>query len=92
MPRDRFAGRREYLFRIDYSAGHSRDLYIEINGQAAKKINLYCTSGWGAFTTWENCDGAEIAVQLCKGKNKIRLYNEKDSAPHILGVRIMSYD
>ena len=79
----------KYLLHLEYSAGHSRDLCIEVNDQPIKKINLYCSSGWGAFTTWENCDAAEILMDFRKGKNRIRLFLDDAAAPHIYKVKVL---
>jgi alpha-glucosidase len=49
---------------------------------------LHSTAGWG-FPVWNKPEGKEILIPLQKGKNTIRLYNDKGLMSHIRGIAII---
>lgn len=81
------AGR--YVLRIHYISGESRDITIRVNEDAPINTYLHCTSGW-EFPTWTSPCDKEVLADLKKGKNTIRLYNEKGRMSHIRSVTVIA--
>ena len=77
----------KYLLRFEYSAGESRDLFVEVNGEKVYKTNLHNTSGWG-FPAWDVREGREIKIDLREGENRLRLYNQGGRAAHLFGIAL----
>jgi alpha-glucosidase len=78
----------KYVLRVDYCGGESRDISIEANEHDAVHTYLHSTAGWG-FPVWNKQEGKEILIPLKKGKNTIRLFNDKGPMSHIRGIAII---
>jgi alpha-glucosidase len=78
----------KYILRVDYCGGESRDISIEANGHDTVHTYLHSTAGWG-FPAWNKPEGKEILIALQKGKNTIRLFNDKGPMSHIRGIAII---
>lgn len=77
-----------YILRVDYCGGESRGISIKANGQDTVHTYLHSTAGWG-FPVWNKPEGKEILITLKKGRNTIRLFNEKGPMSHIRGIAII---
>lgn len=78
----------KYIVRVDYCGGESRDISIEANGHDVVHTYLHSTAGWG-FPVWNKPEGKEILIPLQKGKNTIRLFNDRGPMSHIRGIAII---
>lgn len=68
----------EYTLRIYYISGEPRSLMVDVNGGFAAKIdNCYANRG-----DWKGIRAVSTTVNLKKGQNTVRLYNNGD-APSI---------
>ncbi len=92
-----FAGIRlphsgKYLLRFEYYAGENRDIYIQVNSSKTYVTNLHITSGWGfpwGFPHWNTREAAEILIDMEKGENSLRLFNENERAVHLSGIALI---
>jgi len=76
-----------YVLRILYSAGDNRDISIQANDDKPIHTYLHNTAGWG-FPSWETAGEKEVTVDLKKGKNWIRFYNDHGLMSHIRGFEL----
>ncbi|MBR6107549.1 MAG: glycoside hydrolase family 97 catalytic domain-containing protein [Oscillospiraceae bacterium] len=69
----------EYTLRVYYVSGEPRSLKIDINGKYAAKIdNCYANK-----RDWKGIRAASVTVQLNKGANTVKLYNDAGYGPSI---------
>lgn len=78
----------KYVLRILYAAGDNRDISVQTNGEAPIHTFLNSTCN-GEFPSWENAGEREVLVNLRKGKNQIRLFNDHGLISHITGIELI---
>ena len=68
-----------YTLRIYYVSGEPRSIKVDVNGAFAQKIdNCYANRN-----DWTGIRAVNIQVQLRKGENTVRLYNDQGNAPSV---------
>lgn len=72
----------EYVLKIAFASAEKRNLAVMVNGQKVYSLSGLCSKGWTDTAV------AQIAVRLRKGKNTIRLFNDKGAAPNIDYVEV----
>ena len=77
-----------YVLRVLYTGGDNKDLSIQANENEPINSYLHNTSGW-AFPNWETPGEKEFMIELKKGKNRIRLYNDHGLISHIHGSEVI---
>ena len=77
-----------YVLRVLYTGGDNKDLSIQANENEPINSYLHNTSGW-AFPNWETPGEKEFMIELKKGKNRIRLYNDHGLISHIHGIEVI---
>lgn len=69
----------EYTLRVYYVSGEPRTLKIDVNGRSAARIdNCYANKN-----DWKGIRAASVTVQLNKGQNTVKLYNDSGYGPSI---------
>ena len=69
----------KYTLRIYYLAGESRDLMVGVNGEYVTTLTgLYANKG-----DWKGIRAVNVDVELKKGDNTVKLYNDKAYGPNV---------
>ena len=74
----------KYTLRIYYLAGESRDLSVDVNGEFVSTLKgLYANKG-----DWKGIRAVNVDVELNKGDNTVKLYNNNAYGPNVDRIAI----